>query len=138
MTLNPDLIRTRCGDIEEAGQRLDRIQAMSRSDFLLDPDAQDIDAWRLLVAIESTLSLCCHVSARRLGRVPDDFAGCFAALGEAGLVPPELADRLQSMARVRNLLVHMYWEVDYGRVYDLLADGVEDLRSFSRAMAQLV
>ena len=60
-----------------------------------------------------------------------------AALGEAGLISPALADRLQSMARFRNLVVHMYWRVDYGRVYDLLADGLEDLRAFSRAMARL-
>jgi uncharacterized protein YutE (UPF0331/DUF86 family) len=138
VTLNSDLVRTRCGDIVEATERLERISHMSRADFLLDRDAQDIAVRRLLVAIESSLSLCYHVSARRLGRVPEDFAGCFAGLGEADLVSPELADRLQSMARFRNLLVHMYWKVDYGRVYDLLTDGLEDLRAFSHAMGRLV
>lgn len=138
MTLNPDLVRTRCGDIEEAVQRLEPIGRMARADFLMDRDVQDIAVRRLLVAIEAALSLCYHVSARRLRRVPDDFAGCFAGLGEAGLVPPLLAERLQAMARFRNLLVHMYWKVDYGRVFDRLADGLEDLRAFSRAMADLV
>ena len=138
MTLNPDLVRTRCGDIEDAAQRLEAIRRMPRADFLTDRDAQDIAVRRVLVAIEAALSLCYHVSARQLRRVPDDFAGCFAGLGEAGLVPPPLAERLQSMARFRNLLVHMYWKVDYGRVFDLLADGLEDLRAFSSAMARLV
>jgi uncharacterized protein YutE (UPF0331/DUF86 family) len=138
VTLNPDLVRSRCGDIEDAAQRLDRIREMPRAAFLADADAQDIAVRRLLVAIESALSLCYHVSARRLRQVPEDFSACFAGLGEAGLVPPELAGRLQSMARFRNLLVHMYWKVDYGRVYDLLSDGLGDLRAFSSTIVRLV
>jgi uncharacterized protein YutE (UPF0331/DUF86 family) len=138
VTLNADLVRTRCGDIEESAQRLDLIRQMSRQAFLADCDAQDIAVRRLLVAIEAALSLCYHVSARGLRRVPDDFAGCFAGLGDAGVVTPALAERLQAMARFRNLLVHMYWKVDYGRVFDLLADGLADLRAFCRAMADLV
>jgi uncharacterized protein YutE (UPF0331/DUF86 family) len=137
VTLNPDLVRTRCGEIEDAVRRLEGIRQMSRAAFLVDPDAQDIAVRRLLVAIESALSLCYHVSARQLRRVPEDFAACIAGLGEAGLVPSPLADRLQAMARFRNLLVHMYWKVDYGQVFDLLADRLEDLRAFSRAMARL-
>jgi uncharacterized protein YutE (UPF0331/DUF86 family) len=138
VTLNPDLIRSRCGDIEDATERLERIRQMPRADFLVDRDAQDIAVRRLLVAIESALSLCYHVSARKLHRVPEDFAGCFAELGDAGFVSPALTERLQSMARFRNLLVHMYWKVDYGRVHDFLAYGLNDLRAFSRAMARLV
>ena len=42
------------------------------------------------------------------------------------------------MARFRNLLVHMYWKVDYGRVYDLLSDGFGNLRAFSSTIARLV
>jgi uncharacterized protein YutE (UPF0331/DUF86 family) len=138
VTLNPDLVRTRCGDIDDAVRRLEGIRQMSRAAFLVDRDAQDIAVRRLLVAIESALSLCYHVSARQLRRVPEDFAACFAGLGEAGLVPAPLANRLQAMARFRNLVVHMYWKVDYGQVFDFLADGLEDLRAFSRAMARLV
>jgi len=42
------------------------------------------------------------------------------------------------MARFRNLLVHVYWEVDYGRVFDVLETDVDDLRAFSRAIASLL
>ncbi len=42
------------------------------------------------------------------------------------------------MARFRNLLVHVYWQVDYDRVFDVLEADVEDLRSFSVAMAALL
>lgn len=71
------------------------------------------NARRLLVVIkpfasQSALALCYHVSARRLRRTPEDYAACFGVLREAGLVPAELTERLQQMARFRNLLVHIY------------------------------
>lgn len=32
----------------------------------------------------------------------------------------DLSMNLQSMARFRNLLVHMYWKIDYEKVYEIL------------------
>ena len=138
MTLDADVVRGRCGEIEQALDRLARIRAAGRDAFLGDADAKDIACYRLLLAIEAALALCYHVSARRLKRVPEDYAGCFGGLAAAGLISTELSVRLQQMARFRNLLVHVYWEIDYGRVFDLLEHDLEDLRSFSRAVASLL
>lgn len=45
-----------------------------------------------------------------------------------------LADRLQNVARFRNLLVHEYADVDDERVHGFLADDLEDLREFASAV----
>jgi uncharacterized protein YutE (UPF0331/DUF86 family) len=42
------------------------------------------------------------------------------------------------MARFRNLLVHVYWQVDYGRVFDVLEHDLTDLRAFSETIAALL
>jgi uncharacterized protein YutE (UPF0331/DUF86 family) len=138
VTLDADVVRIRCTEIEQALERLARIRDGGRAAFLKDQDAKDIASYRLLLAIEAALALCYHVSARRLKRVPEDYAGCFAALAEGGVIPPDLSARLQAMARFRNLLVHVYWHVDYDRVFDVLERDLDDLRTFSQAMAALV
>ncbi len=138
MTLDADVLRGRSTEIEQALDRLMRIRDGGRSAFLADADAQDIASYRLLVAIEAALALCYHVLARRLTRVPEDYAGCFSGLADAGLIAPGLSVRLQQKARFRNLLVHVYWHVDYNRVFDVLENDLEDLRMFSRAIAALV
>lgn len=138
MTLDADVIRARCGEIEQALDRLARIRTAGRAAFLADADARDIACYRLLLAIEAALALCYHVSSRQLKRVPDDYAGCFSGLAEAGLLPAELSLRLQQMARFRNLLVHVYWVIDYGRVFDVLETNLDDLRAFSRRIAALL
>lgn len=138
MTLDADLVRGRCQEIEQSLERLDRIRADGRERFQSDGDAQDIACYRLLVAIEAALALCYHVSARRLRMAPEDYAGCFASLEKANLISAPLSQRLQQMARFRNLLVHVYWTIDYSRVFDALEQDLDDLRDFSRTVAGLV
>lgn len=138
MTLNQELIITRCGEIEDSLGRLDAIRKVPKEAFLKDRDLQDIASYRLLVAIEAALALCYHVAAKRLKKVPEEYAECFAILSQNGIIPLDLSERLQKTARFRNLLVHMYWKIDYGTVYDILHGNLGDLRTFSRAIAALV
>ncbi len=78
------------------------------------------------------------MSARRLKRVPEDYAGCFAGLSQAGIISADLSFRLQQMARFRNLLVHVYWNIDFDRVFDALDTDLDDLEAFSRTIASLL
>lgn len=138
MTLDADVVRGRCSEIEQSLERLERIRTGGRAAFLADDDAKDIACYRLLLGIEAALALCYHVSARHLRRVPDDYAGCFAALETGGVIATDLSTRLQQMARFRNLLVHVYWVIDYHRVFDAIENDLDDLRDFSRIVASLV
>ena len=138
MTLNPDLVGARCNEIEESVQRLEALAATPLADFLADQDAKDVACYRLLVAIEAALAVCYHVSARHLRKTPEDYAGCFAILGDAGILDPDLTERLQRMARFRNLLVHVYWTVDHEQVHALIRRDLGDLRAFAAAIVALL
>lgn len=138
MTLNPDVVRTRSAEIEESVERLESLAALPLAEFLADRDAQDIACYRLLVAIEASLALCYHVSSRRLHSAPADYAGCFGLLEDAGILVPDLAERLKNMARSRNLLVHVYWKIDNRQAHDALRKNLGDLRAFSAAVVSLL
>ena len=138
MTLDADVVRGRCEEIEQSLARLRQIATMPRDTFLADADARDIACYRLLVGIEAALALCYNVCARRLRSAPEDYAGCFATIEQAGLIDSRLSERLQRMARFRNLLVHVYWTIDYGRVHDVLQGDIEDLARFSHVVGGLL
>ena len=59
-------------------------------------------------------------------------------LRDAGILPADLTRRLQQMSRFRNLLVHMYWKIDYSQVFDLLQQNLGDLRAFAAAVLRLL
>ena len=138
MNLNQELVRTRCQEIEDSLERLERIGKRPKEDFLKDQDAQDIACYRLLVAIEAALGLCYHVSAKHLKKVPEGYAECFAILANAGVIPSDLSENLQKVARFRNLLIHMYWKVDYGTLYEMIQHNLNDLRHFSETIVGLL
>lgn len=138
MNLNEELVRTRCQEIEESLERLEKIKGKSKEEFLKDQDLKDIACYRLLVAMEAALSLCYHVSAKHLKKVPEEYAECFAILAGAGIIPADLSEKLQKMARFRNLLVHMYWKVDYNTLYEMIQNNLNALRQFSKAIVALL
>ncbi len=124
----------------EKRHRIEQHQAaeLARDQFLADQDTLDLACYRLLVAVEAALALCYHVSAKQLRKVPEEYAKCFGMLREAGVLPAGLAGRLQHMARFRNPLVHMYWKIDYGQVYDVIHRNLHDLRGFAAAVIPLL
>ncbi len=138
MNLNEELVRTRCQEIQDSLDRLERIKEKSKEEFLKDQDLKDIACYRLLVAIEAALGLCYHVSAKHIKKVPEEYAECFAILANANIIPPELSEKLQRMARFRNLLVHMYWKVDYNTLYGMIQNNLNDLCQFSKAIVALL
>jgi len=138
MNLNEELVRTRCQEIEESLERLERIKGKSKEELLKDQDMKDIACYRLLVAMEAALGLCYHVSAKHLKKVPEEYAECFAILADVGIIPSDLSEKLQKMARFRNLLVHMYWKVDYNTLYEMIQNNLNDLRQFSKAIVALL
>ena len=138
MSLNPDLIRARCAEIDASLIRLDELRRLPRETFLSNQDTLDVACYRLLIAIEAALALCFHVSAKRLHQVPEEYASCFSSLEQAGLIPPDLSSSLQQMARFRNLLVHVYWKIDYGQVYEIMTTRLDNLRAFRTAMVGLL
>ncbi|UCC61996.1 MAG: DUF86 domain-containing protein [Anaerolineae bacterium] len=52
-------------------------------------------------------------------------------LREKGIVPPDLGDRMEAMAGMRNVLVHLYWDIDYALLYKAI---VRELDTFGRCI----
>lgn len=136
MTLDADLVRLRSGEIEESVAHLERLARLTRTKLLADQDSLDIAC--IACSSRSTpLALCHHVAARHLRRVPEDDAACFAIIEGRGVIPADLSSRLQKVARFRNLLVHVYWKIDYGQVHEILQRNLDDLRQFVSIVAAM-
>jgi uncharacterized protein YutE (UPF0331/DUF86 family)/predicted nucleotidyltransferase len=99
-------------------------------------DIQAIVERRLQTATESALNIGNHLIARLGLRAPQDYADVFRILGEARVLPWELAEEMMDMARFRNLLVHVYWEIDQARVYDGLPARLATLEAFAQTIAR--
>lgn len=139
MTLHVEKVYAKFRDITDSIERLKAFKDVSSETFLSDRDQQDIASFRLIVATEAAIDLCLHVSAKRLGKVAEDYAACFQLLADHEVVDKALASRPARMARFRNLLVHQYWEIDYARLYEIITGrDLEDLQAFVAQISRLM
>jgi uncharacterized protein YutE (UPF0331/DUF86 family) len=128
--VDPIRIRNLLGNIADAQRRLRELGRLSEADFVGDYRNTESAKYLLIVVTEAAIDLCNHIVARQGGRAPQDYADCFAILAELDVVAPDLADRLKRMARFRNLIVHLYWQVDNHRVYQIIQSDLVDLDIF--------
>ncbi len=131
-------IRELLGVMADARRNLAQLADQSEAEFLADFRNTESAKYLLIVAIEAAIDICNHLAARIGNRAPQNYADCFSVLAEAGMIESELAGRLKRMARFRNLLVHLYWEVENERVFEILRTDIEDLDYYSRQIARWV
>ena len=67
---------------------------------------------------------------RRLG-VPQDSRKAFVLLADAGILAPDLADRMAKMVGFRNVAVHDYRKLDLAIVESILGSRLQDLLAFT-------
>jgi uncharacterized protein YutE (UPF0331/DUF86 family) len=63
-------------------------------------------------------------------RAPKDYADAFKVLTEEGMVPADFLPEPQRMARFRNRLVHLYWEVDAEMIYEILQHRLDEFERY--------
>jgi uncharacterized protein YutE (UPF0331/DUF86 family) len=130
MGLNPDAAEARFREINEA---LTDLRGLLGKNFE-ELSVHERMSMRYLVIqiVEAAASVSVHLLSRLFDERAEGYADCFRRLGERKAIAEGLAERLASAARLRNLLVHRYWEVDDRRVYSSIKEGVEDFEAFKK------
>lgn len=88
----------------------------------------------LLLVIETVIDLSSHVISSEAYEPPTSYSDVFRVLAKEEVIDGGLADRLMAMARFRNVLVHLYAEVDERRVLKILRESLGDLDAFIEAV----
>ncbi len=134
MTVDREILIARIARIREELRLLRRLQAMALDAFLGSAVERHATERELQVMIEACLDIGHHLIAREGLRRPGDYQDVFSILGEAGVVPAPLVPRLRAMAGLRNLLTHMYLEVDSARVFRFATEELGDVEAFVQAV----
>lgn len=117
---------------------LRRLASLPRDEFLADPDKIGSAKYHFVVAIECCIDIANHIIASEKLRIPRNTADGFVVLIERGLCPTELEEPLKAMAKFRNRLVHLYWDVDDDLVSTYLRDGLSNFDRFATAISAAI
>ncbi len=135
--------------IKEHLQRLNRYylmlkeaQKVSLEEFIKDEVVRASSERFLQLAIES----CLNIGNRLISlyqfekplEPPETYADIFIQMMRLGVFDRKFCDKLIKMAKFRNRLVHVYWELDEKTIYDIIQKDLEDFRFFGEKVVSFL
>ena len=101
--------------------------------LVAEPDGMAMAAaeHRLIVSAQAVADIAAHIVVSEGFGAPDDYRSAVVMLGGRGVLEQELADRLARAVGLRNVLVHLYIQIDPGRVVAAI-EHIDDFRRFAR------
>lgn len=122
-------------------QYINELEDISRT-----PENGFVESSILVAATERNFQLaietCINIGNRILSieqfnvsvNAPESYADIFIQLVRIGIIDKDLSESMINMARFRNRLVHVYWDVDPGTIYNYLNNNLGDFHSFIKAV----
>lgn len=130
MAIDREIVHARLALIEDNLRLLRELAQSTFDEFTADFRNPEAAKYLLQTAVEAMIHVCTHVVARLRLKVPGNSAEVVRAMGRAGLLPPEHVARYANMIRFRNVLVHLYADVDDRKVYEILRNDLGDFELF--------
>ncbi|MDY6792794.1 MAG: DUF86 domain-containing protein [Thermodesulfobacteriota bacterium] len=122
-------------ELRKSVRRLQSLRNLSQDKFIKDPDKIGSAKYHFIVAIESSIDMCNHIISRNGYRVPEDYADTFRVMAEVGTITEDFSEELIKMAKFRNRLVHIYWEINDDQLYQILQTKIDDLKELLDSIA---
>lgn len=113
-------------DLDSYLDSLRQLAGLPRVELANDPISLGAAKYYLQISIECCINVANHVISRKRFRAPATYADSFTILAENGVIDPEFCATAHRMVRMRNRLVHLYWEVDADILYDTLQNNLTD------------
>lgn len=94
--------------------------------------------------LQLSIETCINIGNRILSleqfnsniKPPETYADIFENLAKINIIDYDFSEELKNMARFRNKLVHSYWEIDHGFVYELIQNKLTDIINFMDITSQ--
>jgi uncharacterized protein YutE (UPF0331/DUF86 family) len=131
-------LSSRLSALESYLAELRSFRDVSREQFTGEPALHHLAERYLHLACEAVLDIAQHVIADRGYPQASSYRNAIEVLEEEGLIDEGLSERLQRWMGFRNILVHLYLEIDHSRVYDAIREDLGDFEAFAAIMIRFL
>jgi uncharacterized protein YutE (UPF0331/DUF86 family) len=128
-------------DVIDKKQRiiLDEIKVLIEAHRLFEANSSNsIVEHALMHAMQNCISaiidIAQHITAERSGRVAESYSEAIRELGSLGILEQSFAERFCRVAKLRNVLVHLYDAVDMAFLVSLVPNLIKDTKVFLKSL----
>lgn len=126
----------RLAKLERLLADLRQVATTDREFFLADRKTRALAERWLHLAIECAIDLAHHLIADAGWESPATYRETFRILAQHEVLEPELAKNMEAWAGMRNVLVHLYLDIDHETLYTTLTTELDQLEDYGTAIAQ--
>ena len=124
-------------ELDESLKDWERYQRYSLEDLQKDRDKRNMVLHAMLISIQAAIDISSHLISKNQLKRPTTYRETFELLGQAGMISEELAGELSDLAGLRNVLVHIYGELNLDEIHSVLQNDLKILRSFRDEIKEL-
>ena len=132
------LLLRKLAELEEYFVQIGEYSNISVDRYSKNWKTQRIVERTLQMMIEICVDIASHIVSDEGFRVPKSYADAFKVLHENNIIKKDLFDRMELMAKFRNLLVHQYDRIDSGIVVKILNTRLDDFLLYKDAIIRLL
>ncbi|MGB4051602.1 MAG: DUF86 domain-containing protein [Methanoculleus sp.] len=123
-------------ELQDALRDWERYQRIPREQFFSDRDTRNMVFYAMMLGIQSAIDIATDLIVAERLRRPASYRETFEILGDEGILPESLVPDLSDLAGFRNVLVHIYWDLDLEQVYAILHQDLGVLKAFRDAVQE--
>lgn len=128
--INIEKIKTLEKDILDCIMELKNIISTGEENFLKDKNIIYSLRYLLIEIVESMASICNHIITRIKGEIPEGYPDCFEKMAKNRIINEKLAANLKKIAKLRNILIHKYWQIDDSKLFNSVKENIDDFEEF--------
>jgi len=88
------------------------------------------------ISLACMVDICEMIISSEKLRRPDSYREVILILGKYDILPKDFAEKHAPAAGFRNVLVHMYADIDLKKLYSHLQEDIDDLELFAKYITQ--
>lgn len=110
--------------------KLKELISESPEELVKDIDLQ-LKAERIFeILCQILLDICTHIIAHTKEPPPQTYSDCMKKLGTLGVITPQTAEKVTSLVKMMNFIVHQYGNIDYRLLFEGLRELYNDFPQF--------
>ena len=134
MPIDKEVVENRLREVLEAINELKRLA--SKPYTSLSVDEKYSMRYNIIVLVEALVALSIHIARNMYNYKPRSYVDAIRYVG--GKIGFSHLDDLVALIRLRNILIHRYWNVDDRKIYDSIKQDFKCVEEFLDAIKKLI
>ena len=138
IAIDPLVVKARLDTILERITRLRIVEQLSEDQFRVDETSQSAVERNLQIIAQAIIDICTHLVAHNHWGSPGTYSDAVRVIAKHKVIDSDLADRLIDFVKLRNVLVHLYLDIDLKIVYKSAKSIIIDAKTFTDAILEII